>query len=71
LKAFSTEIGIVFQMFVKVSLPASYTFLFQHVPVGVDVRLVHWLFIVVVYVRKALASANKLSVVVIVHDIIL
>jgi hypothetical protein len=46
--------------------------LFQHVPVGVDVRLVFtgslsWSFTQ----WKALASANKLSVVVIVHDIIL
>jgi hypothetical protein len=40
---------------------------FLSVPVGVDVT---GSFIVVVYVRKALASANKLSVVVIVHDIL-
>jgi hypothetical protein len=41
LKAFSTEIlGIVFQMFFREGLLAGVVpFLFQHVPVGVDVRL--------------------------------
>jgi hypothetical protein len=69
LKAFST-LGIVFQMFFREGLCRRRTpLLFQHVPVGVDVRLFSLGFIVVVYVEGA-GLANKLSVV-IVHDIIL